>query len=125
MLDTAERAESPGEMNKQRLYNWRTKKSIRKPESLVSGEKEQKVLKHNLTRNKSLITRRINQIRQLMSENCITKVSYLKESLNEMLQETIEIYEQMIELLEGALLDSEDSVRIQGVVFMLVYAIVT
>ena len=60
-----------------------------------------------------------------MSENCITKVSYLKESLNEMLQETIEIYEQMIELLEGALLDSEDSVRIQGVVFMLVYAIVT
>ena len=59
-----------------------------------------------------------------MSENCITKVSYLKESLNEMLQETIEIYEQMIELLEGALLDSEDSVRIQGVVFMLVYAIV-
>ena len=52
-----------------------------------------------------------------MSENCITKVSYLKESLNEMLQETIEIYEQMIELLEGALLDSEDSVRIQGVVF--------
>ena len=125
MLDTAERAESPSEMNNQRLYNWRTKKSIRKPESLVSGEKEQKVLKHNLTRNKSLITRRINQIRQLRSENCITKVSYLKESLNEMLQETIEIYEQMIELLEGALLDSEDSVRIQGVVFMLVYAIVT
>ena len=40
MLDTAERAESPGEMNNQRLYNWRTKKSIRKPESLVSGEKE-------------------------------------------------------------------------------------
>lgn len=52
-----------------------------------------------------------------MSENCITKVSYLKQSLSEMLQETIEIYEQMIELLEGALLDSEDSVRIQGVVF--------
>ena len=52
-----------------------------------------------------------------MSENCITKVSYLKQSLSEMLQETIEIYEQMIELLEGALLDFEDSVRIQGVVF--------
>ena len=52
-----------------------------------------------------------------MSENCITKVSYLKQSLSEMLQETIEIYEQMIELLEGALLYFEDSVRIQGVVF--------
>lgn len=56
-----------------------------------------------------------------MSENCITKVSYLKQSLSEMLQETIEIYEQMIELLEGALLDFED----RASYFMLIYAVVT
>ena len=34
-----------------------------------------------------------------------------------MLQETIEIHEQMIELLDGTLADSEDSVWIQDVVF--------
>ena len=65
-------------------------------------------LKRKRTAQKSLITRKINQISQLITERgSRTKIRYLKDKLNDVLRETEIINEKMISMSDEASIETD------------------
>ena len=65
-------------------------------------------LKRKRTAKKSLITRKINQISQLITERgSRTKILYLKDKLNDVLRETEIINEKMISMSDEASIETD------------------
>ena len=65
-------------------------------------------LKRKRTAKKSLITRKINQISQLITERgSRTKILYLEDKLNNVLQETEIINEEMISMSDEASIEAD------------------
>ena len=106
----------------EKSYNLRPEGGIRKPERFRSEDKdvakEWDILKRKRAGKKGLITRKIKQIQELISENgSRTKISYLKGRLNEVLQEATRIHEHIMELSDGTTKFSEDDGWLEDVTY--------
>ena len=77
-----------------------------------------KALKRKRAWNKALSTLEINQIKELIAGySSRTKMTYLKEKLNEAIAGTIEVHEEMMKLLDESK-QSKDGRRIEDIVHL-------
>ena len=108
-------------MEHQEAYNLRAEEAWKKPERYRCEQTEAtlqlKALKRKKAGGKTLITQKINQIGELISgRGSRTKITYLRDKLNEALAGTIKVHEEMMKLLDESN-QSEDKGWIEDITY--------